>query len=90
MESVVKFSLSSSPVYTADLVPGDLVMSFVDSSIIKLVLAVRVTKTLSAFTRKDDDVNNRTNYVHDVVLNKLGTTEINTVAYSGYWQWERL
>ena len=81
---------SSSPVYTADLVPGDLVMSFVDSSIIKLVLAVRVTKTLSAFTRKDDDVNNRTNYVHDVVLNKLGTTEINTVAYSGYWQWERL
>jgi len=86
----VKFSLSSSPVYTADLVPGDLVMSFVDSSIIKLVLAVRVTKTLSAFTRKDDDVNNRTNYVHDVVLNKLGTTEINTVAYSGYWQWERL
>lgn len=86
----MKFSLSSSPVYTADLVPGDLVMSFVDSSIIKLVLAVRVTKTLSAFTRKDDDVNNRTNYVHDVVLNKLGTTEINTVAYSGYWQWERL
>ena len=81
---------SSSPVYTADLVPGDLVMSFVDSSIIKLVLAVRVTKTLSAFTRIDDDVNNRTNYVHDVVLNKLGTTEINTVAYSGYWQWERL
>ena len=88
MGAIVKFS--SSPVYTADLVPGDLVMSFVDSSIIKLVLAVRVTKTLSAFTRKDDDVNNRTNYVHDVVLNKLGTTEINTVAYSGYWQWERL
>ena len=86
MGAIVKFS--SSPVNTADLVPGDLIMAVVSSNVVNLVLAICKTEKLATFLIESDIDNAR--YQYDIVLNKLGTDEVEEVTYSGFWQWRRV